>query len=67
MNLPFLLKTGGYLVSTVSVVLLAIVAGPKAVGNPVLMACLIGGVVTSIIGMACRWLSYEIERRREGR
>jgi hypothetical protein len=67
MNLPFVLKTGGYLVSTVSVVLLAIVAGPKAVGNPALMACLIGGAVTSIIGMACRWLSYEIERRREGK
>lgn len=67
MNLPFVLKTGGYLVSTVSVILLAIVAAPKAAESPVLLACLIGGALTSIIGMACRWLSYEIEQRREGK
>jgi hypothetical protein len=66
-NLPFVLKTGGYLVSTVSVILLAIVAAPKAAESPVLLACLIGGALTSIIGMACRWLSYEIEQRREGK
>jgi biotin transporter BioY len=65
MRLPLLLKTGGYLVSTISVVLLAIVAAPKAAESPFLMACLIGGVVTSIIGMACRWLSYQIEKRRD--
>lgn len=67
MNLPFVLKTGGYLVSTVSVVLVAIVAVPKAAESPILMACLVGGALTSIIGMACRWLSYEIEKRREGK
>lgn len=59
-----ILKTFGYLVSTVSVVLLAVVAWPKAQESPLLLACLIGGALTSVIGMFCRWLSYEIEHRR---
>jgi biotin transporter BioY len=67
MNLPLLLKTGGYLVSTISVVLLATVAAPKAAESPIMLACLIGGALTSIVGMACRWLSYQIEKRREGK
>lgn len=62
LSLP-MLKTIGYIVSTVSVVLLAIVSWPKAQENPVLLACLIGGTVTSMIGMFCRWLSYQIEER----
>jgi biotin transporter BioY len=67
MNLPLLFKTGGYLVSTISVVLLATVAAPKAAESPIMLACLIGGALTSIVGMACRWLSYQIEKRREGK
>ena len=59
------LKTFGYVISTVSVVLLALVSWPKAKDTPLLLACLIGGAVASIIGMACRWLSYEIEQRRK--
>jgi hypothetical protein len=58
-------KTAGYLISTVSVVLLAIVSWPKAKESPFLLACLIGGALTSMIGMFCRWLSYEIENRRD--
>lgn len=58
------LKSIGYLVSTVSVVLLAIVSWPKAQQSPVLLSCLVGGAITSIVGMFCRWLSYEIEERR---
>lgn len=58
------IKTVSYLVSTISVVLLAIVAWPKAKESPLLLACLIGGALTSVIGMFCRWLSYEIEKRR---
>ena len=61
-----MLKTFGYLISTVSVILLGIVAWPKAAANPLLLACLIGGMLASIIGMLCRWLSYDIEKRREG-
>jgi nicotinamide riboside transporter PnuC len=60
------LKSLGYLVSTISVALLAIVSWPKAQENPVMMACLVGGAAASIIGMFCRWLSYEIEERRKG-
>jgi hypothetical protein len=42
MSLP-MLKTIGYLISTVSVVLLAIVSWPKAKDSAFLAACLIGG------------------------
>jgi hypothetical protein len=64
LSLP-MLKTLGYLISTVSVVLLALVSWPKAKDSPLLIACLIGGVLTSMIGMFCRWLSYEIEERQK--
>lgn len=59
-----ILKTIGYLVSTISVVLLTLVSWPKAQESTLLLACLIGGALTSVIGMFCRWLSYEIEHRR---
>jgi len=59
------IKTIGYLISTVSVVLLAVVAYPRAKDSPLLLACLIGGAITSIMGMFCRWLSYQIEQRRK--
>lgn len=65
LSLP-MLKTIGYLISIVSVVLLALVSWPKAKDSPLLIACLIGGALTSMIGMFCRWLSYEIEERRKG-
>ena len=60
---PPMLKTVGYLISTVSVILLAIVAWPRAKESPILLACLIGGALASMIGMLFRWLSYEIEER----
>ena len=66
MSMP-MLKTIGYLISTVSVVLLAIVSWPKAKEDAVLAACLIGGAATSMMGMLCRWLSYEIEKRSKRR
>lgn len=62
---PAKLKTVGYLISTVSVILLAIVAWPKAKESAFLFACLIGGALASMMGMTCRWLSYEIEERRK--
>jgi hypothetical protein len=61
-----LLKTSGYLISTVSVMLLGFVSWKNASTQPILAACLIGGMLTSLAGMACRWLSYEIEERRKG-
>jgi len=60
-------KSFGYFISTISVVLLAIVSWTNASKSPLLMACLIGGAGTSIIGMFCRWLSYEVEERRKGK
>jgi hypothetical protein len=60
-----LLKGVGYLISTGSVVLLAIVSWSSASKSPVLIACLVGGAALSIVGMFCRWLTYQIEKRRQ--
>ncbi|MGO4642513.1 hypothetical protein AB4Z43_29175 [Mesorhizobium sp. 2RAF45] len=62
-----LLKGVGYLISTFSVVLLAIVSWKSASQSPLLIACLLVGVTASLAGMFCRWLTYEIEKRREGK
>lgn len=62
-----LLKGTGYLISTVSVILLAIVSWSSASQSPLLVACLLGGAATSTAGMFCRWLSYQIEKRQEER
>ncbi|RWL77831.1 MAG: hypothetical protein EOR69_28850 [Mesorhizobium sp.] len=62
-----LLKGIGYLISTVSMILLAIVSWSSASRSPLLVACLLGGSMTSIAGMFCRWLSYEIEKRLNDR
>jgi hypothetical protein len=59
-----LLKGIGYLVSTVSVLLLAIVSWKSASESYVLAGCLVGGAALSIIGMFFRWLTYEFEKRR---
>jgi nicotinamide riboside transporter PnuC len=55
------IKTIGYAISVVSVILLAIVSWKNAASNPLLALCLFGGASTSIGGMALRWWSYEIE------
>ena len=63
---PHFIKTIGYLISVVSVGLLAIVSWKSASQDPLLMAALIGGAATSILGMALRWLSYVLEKYRGG-
>lgn len=60
-----LLKGVGYLISIASVVLLAIVSWSSASQSPLLVACLLGGGAASIVGMFCRWLTYEIEKRQD--
>ena len=60
-----ILKGMGYLVSTLSVVLLAIVSWSSASDSPLLVACLLIGAAASIVGMFCRWLTYEVEKRKE--
>lgn len=60
---PFILKTSGYLVSCVSVVALGVAAWPGA-ADAHLLPWLILGLIASVAGMACRWTSYLIDKRR---
>ena len=62
-----LFKGLGYLVSTLSVILLGIVAWKSASEQPVLFACLILGMAASIAGMALRWISHRIEQKDKER
>jgi hypothetical protein len=57
-----LLKTCGYLISTFSVVLLGAVAWASSDGNELLRLATIIGVLSSVVGMFMRWLSYQEER-----
>lgn len=61
------IKTTGYLVSTVSVILLGIVSWKAASEQPVLMICLIVGMLASVVGMLLRWISYQVQEREEKR
>jgi len=63
---PHFLKSLGYLISVVSVLMLGAVSWKSASEHPLMLACLIGGMTTSIIGMALRWSSYVIEKHRGG-
>ena len=54
-----MIKTLGYLISSVSVLLLGLVAWDGAKDKPLLAICLVLGMATSIMGMFLRWLSYQ--------
>lgn len=54
----------GYIISTISVVLLGIVAWEGAPDNPALRAAIVGGVLLAIFGMLLRWYVFW---RRHGR
>jgi hypothetical protein len=58
-------KGFGYLVSIVSVFLLAAGSLKTASQEPLLLFCLIAGMATSIAGMALRYLSYRREQREK--
>jgi hypothetical protein len=60
------LKGEGYLVSSASVVLLAIPGWKSAQEDPLLMACLLLGMAASIGGMAFRWRSHRLEQAGQG-
>ncbi|OBQ67931.1 hypothetical protein [Mesorhizobium erdmanii] len=64
---PHALKGVGYVISTISVILLAVVSWKSASQDPMLASCLLGGAATSIAGMCCRWASYAVEKRRQSR
>lgn len=55
------LKANGYLLSIGSVVLLAVPAWEGASHDPLLLACLVGGVILSIGAMAMRWRSHRVD------
>lgn len=59
------IKTAGYLVSTLSVALLGIVSWKAASNKPLLLACLIIGMMASAAGMLLRWISYQVQEREE--
>ena len=66
-NSASLLKGLGYLTSTVSVLLLAVVSLKAALESPWLAACLALGVATSVGGMFLRWSSHRLEQREKGK
>jgi anaerobic C4-dicarboxylate transporter len=51
------LKGYGYLVSIVSVFLLAVPALKSAQESTLMAVCLVAGMIASIIGMGIRWLA----------
>lgn len=60
-----MLKTAGYLISAISVLLLGAVAWTGTAEHPAMRILLILGMVTSIAGMFLRWLSYQRELREK--
>lgn len=61
-----MLKTLGYLISTLSVLMLGLVSWRAAEADPELRLWLIAGIAASITGMFCRWLSYQLQERPSG-
>jgi hypothetical protein len=59
------LKTVGYLISSISVICLGAVSWTAAAEHPPMLAVLVVGMATSILGMLCRWISYRREKREE--
>ena len=59
------LKGLGYLVSTLSVILLGIVAWKGAKEEPLLFACLLAGMAASVAGMGLRWLSHRLGEKEK--
>ena len=59
------IKGAGYLVSSASVLLLAIPALKSALESPYLAACLALGVIASIGGMVLRWRSHRLEQQEK--
>jgi hypothetical protein len=59
------LKGLGYLISTLSVVLLGIVAWKGAKEELLLFAFLIAGMAASVAGMGLRWLSHRLSEKEK--
>ena len=65
MNIVSALKGFGYLVSTLSVVLLGVVSWKSASEQPLLFLCLILGMLASVAGMGLRWISHRTEQKEK--
>jgi hypothetical protein len=59
------LKLFGYLVSCISVICLGVVSWSGAAEKPLMLALLIAGMGTSVVGMLIRFWAYVQEKRRE--
>lgn len=59
------LKGLGYLTSTMSVVLLGVVALEAAEESPTLLFCLLLGMASSVAGMLLRWRSHRLEQHEK--
>ena len=59
------MKGVGYLISILSVFLLAAGSLKTASKEPMLLLCLIAGMTTSIAGMGLRYLSYRREQQEK--
>ena len=61
------LKGGGYLTSTLSVILLGVPALKSASESRLMLACLLLGMAASIMGMGLRWWSHRVEQKEKDR
>jgi hypothetical protein len=59
------LKGSGYLISSVSVVLLGVPALRSAKDEPLMLVLLLTGMLLSIVGMALRWRSHRVDATEE--
>ena len=59
-----MLKSLGYLISTLSVPMLGVVSWKATETDMTLRLCLLTGMATSVTGMFLRWLSFLHERRK---
>ena len=59
------MKGVGYLVSSVSVLLLAVSPLKTAMKDPLLFFCLGAGVILSILGMVLRYLSHRRDQQEK--
>lgn len=58
-----MLKTLGYFISTLSVLMLGAVSWRATEADAQLRLWLVVGMAASIIGMFCRWLSYRLQEK----
>ncbi len=61
----YAVKSIGYVISTISVALLGLVAW-EAADEGWMRPLVIAGVLASIVGMALRWLTYREDKRQRG-